>query len=103
MNQRPTPPAATGTIDAAEESIGHITLPDEGENKFEISIVGTAMSGTIHLQRKKPGEADSAYRDVDAFTASAEKKGEMKGRWDLRFYCKTGNWTSGSAECWIWV
>ncbi len=64
---------------------------------FDISLSG-AFAATVHLQRKRPGEAASAARDIESYTAGTEKLGEMKGHWDVRLFVKTGNYTSGTVE-----
>ncbi len=64
-------------------------------NFFDISVSG-AFSGTVHLQRKRPGEAASAARDIESYGAAAEKLGEMRGHWDVRLFVKSGDYTSGA-------
>lgn len=66
------------------------------DRKFSISIYSSAISATVTLQRKLPGEADAAYRDVESWTANAEKIGESVGSWDYRIGCKTGNFSSAT-------
>lgn len=81
----------------AEDS-GTDWLQVRGErNFFDISVFGTFVA-TVHLQRKRPGEAASAARDVEAYTAGTEKLGEMQGHWDVRLFVKAGNFTSGTVN-----
>jgi hypothetical protein len=61
----------------------------------DISVSGT-FSATVTLQRKRPGEAASAARDIETFTGPAEKMIEMAGHWDVRLIVKTGAYTSGT-------
>jgi len=62
--------------------------------------VGSAT--TLHVQRKRAGEADSLARDVpDAFAAVAitgDKELEIvsSGKWLWRIFCKTGNYGAAS-------
>lgn len=63
---------------------------------FDISVSGT-FSATVTLQRKRRGEADSAARDIETYTAPTEKIGEMAGHWNVRLFVKTGDYTSGTA------
>src|SRR3990167_6370714 len=65
-------------------------------NSFDISIGGTLSRTTVTLQRKRPTEAASAARDIEAFTEAVEKVGEMRGRWDVRLFVKTGEIGSGA-------
>jgi hypothetical protein len=67
-----------------------------GNRKFSISISATALTGTVTLQRKLAGEADSAYRDVEQWTAKAEKIGESVGVWDYRIGIKTGDFSAAT-------
>ena len=67
-----------------------------GHNFFDVSVSGT-FTATVHLQRKRPGEADAAARDVESYDVPVEKIGEMHGHWDVRLTVKTGNHTSGTA------
>jgi hypothetical protein len=67
------------------------------DRKFSVSIRSSAISATITLQRKLPGEPDANYRDVESWTANAEKIGESVGSWDYRIGCKTGNFSSATA------
>jgi len=66
-------------------------------NFFDISVSGTFVA-TVHLQRKRPGEAASAGRDIESYIAGTEKLGEMQGRWDIRLFVKTDNYTSGTIK-----
>ena len=67
---------------------------------FAWTSAGISTSGsftaTATLQRKRPGEAASAARDVETYTAGAEKIGEMQGHWDVRLHVKTSEFTSGT-------
>lgn len=65
--------------------------------KFSVSVAATAMSATVVLQRKLPGEADSAYRDVKSWTTTSEEIAESVGVWDYRIGVKTGGFTSATA------
>lgn len=70
----------------------------QGPGKADISLSGT-FSATIFLQRKKRGEAAASAVDVESYTAATEKVIEdASGAWDYRLYCKTGGYTSGTAE-----
>lgn len=86
------------TADISEADSGTDWLQLRGQrNFFDISISGTFVA-TVHLQRKRPGEAVSAVRDVESYDAAAEKLGEMQGHWDVRLYVKSGNHTSGTVK-----
>jgi len=65
------------------------------DNNFDISIYGTFV-GTVSIQRKYAGEADSEYRTVEAVTAPAERYGEVAGNWVYRAIMTA--YTSGSAK-----
>ena len=65
--------------------------------KFDVSVGGT-FTATVTLQRKRVGEADSAYRDVQSFTQPAEQVGESAGRWLYRLGIKPGDYTVGTAN-----
>lgn len=70
------------------------------DRKFSISIRSSAISATLTLQRKLPSEDGTVaanWRDVESWTANAEKIGESVGSWDYRIGCKTGNFTSATA------
>lgn len=66
-----------------------------GRRIVNLSITSTALSATLHLQRKRP--EDSTWGDVTSFTANAEKIIESVGKWDYRIGVKTGNFTSATA------
>lgn len=66
-----------------------------GKKIINLSITATAMSATIHLQRKRP--EDSVWGDVASFTAATEKIIESVGKWDWRVGCKTSNFSSATA------
>lgn len=84
--------------DIVTQSAGTDWLQLRGaRNFFDISVSG-AFVATVHLQRKRPGEASSAARDVEAYTAGTEKLGEMQGHWDVRLFVKTGDYTSGTVK-----
>lgn len=63
---------------------------------FTTSIRSSALSATITLQRKLPDEDATAWRDVDSWTANAEKNGESVGVWDYRIGVKTGGFSSAT-------
>ena len=64
-------------------------------NFFDISVQFTG-TGTVTLQRKRPGE--SAWRDIEAYTTDTEKIGEMHGNWDVRLTCNPHG-GSGDIDC----
>lgn len=66
------------------------------DKKFSVSVRGTMTSLTVTLQRKLPSEDWTAARDVESWTAIAEKIVESVGSWDWRIGCKTGNFSSGT-------
>jgi len=69
-----------------------------GQNKkVNASISGTFV-GTVHVQRKQTGSADSTYIDLYSVTAPSEKIIENVGKWTYRIFCKTGNFTSGTIK-----
>lgn len=86
----------TASISAADSGTDWLQLRGT-RNAFDISVSGTFVA-TVHLQRKRPGEAASAARDVESYTAPTERLGEMQGHWDVRLYVKTGNFTSGTIQ-----
>ena len=67
-----------------------------GRGFFDISVSGS-FTAAVTLQRKRPGEAASAARDIESYTGGTEKIGEMQGHWDVRLFVKTGAFTSGTA------
>ena len=84
------------TASLTAQNTGTDWLRLRGErNRFDISVGGT-FAATVHLQRKRPGEAASAARDVESYAAATERLGEMQGHWDVRLFVKTGNFTSGT-------
>lgn len=86
------------TAAVTAQNTGTDWLQIRGERKFfDISVYGTFVA-TVHLQRKRPGAAASAARDVESYTAGTEKIAEMQGHWDVRLFVKTGNFTSGTAN-----
>lgn len=84
----------TASVAAADDGTDWLQLRSDG-NFFDISVSGT-YSGTVTLQRKRPGESASAARDIEAYAAAVERVGEMQGHWDVRLYVKTGDLSSGS-------
>ena len=86
------------TADVAAADSGTDWLQLRGNrNFFDVSVGGTFVA-TVHLQRKRPGEAVAAARDVESYAAGTEKLGEMQGHWDVRLYVKTGNYSSGTVK-----
>ena len=84
------------TASGTAQNTGTDWLQLRGErNFFDISTSGS-FTATATLQRKRPGEAASAARDVETYTAGAEKIGEMQGHWDVRLHVKTSEFTSGT-------
>ena len=86
----------SAVIEAAGTGTAWLEIDRLDTGLFDISVSGT-FSGTITLQRKRSGETDGLARDVETFTAAAEKTGEVRGEWLLRLWCKAGDYTSGSA------
>lgn len=91
-----------GTATGASVGSGWLTLKGmnaDQRNFFDISVQA-ANDGTftVILQRKRPGEADSAARNVESYTADTEKIGEMHGKWDVRLQV-TDHTTSGDIVC----
>ena len=64
--------------------------------EFVISVTGT-FSATIHLQSKRLDEDASSARDIESNTAGTQKAGALSGDWMVRLFCKTGNFSSGTA------
>ena len=64
-------------------------------NVFDISVSGT-FTGTVWLQRKRPDETAAAARDIKSFTVGAEETGEVRGRWDVRLFIKSGDISGGT-------
>lgn len=86
----------TASVTAADDGTDWLQLRGDG-NFFDISVSGT-YSGTVTLQRKRPGESASAARDIEDYAATVERVGEMQGHWDVRLYIKAGELSSGSVE-----
>ncbi len=85
------------TASVTAQNTGSEWLQLRGQrNFFDISVSGT-FAADVTLQRKRPGEAASAARDIETYTAGTEKLGEMQGHWDVRLFVKTGDFTSGTA------
>lgn len=86
----------TGSITAQNTGTDWLQLRGH-RNFFDVSVSGT-FSATATLQRKRPGEAAAAARDIETYTASTEKLQEFAGHWDVRLFVKTGAYTSGTAD-----
>lgn len=65
-----------------------------GPKWLNLSILSSAMSATIVLQRRRTGTSD--WGDVASFTANAEKIVKSVGQWEYRIGCKTGGFTSAT-------
>lgn len=64
--------------------------------KFNVSVSGT-FSATVTIQRKFSGDSD--WRDVDSFTATAERNGvELEDNVQYRVGIKTGDYSSGIVD-----
>lgn len=63
-------------------------------DEFDISISGTFVA-TVFVQRSKD---QSAWADVDSYTAPAEKTGRAGSGWFYRIGIKTGGYTSGTVK-----
>ena len=75
-----------------------LPLTNPNRNFFSIKTDGTFV-GTISVQYKRPGEADSdAVDDSETFTVPFLKNGVLHGHWLVRAGIKTGNFTSGTAN-----
>jgi hypothetical protein len=86
------------SADITAQNTGTDWLDVSGDDvSFEISISGTMSGTTVHLQRKRSGEAAADARDIESYTALTEKRGEVSGDWQVRLFCKTGNYGSGTA------
>lgn len=84
------------TKSTAAENAGTDWLTLRGDRSFfDVSVSGS-FTATATLQRKRPGEAASAARDIETYTAGAEKIGEVQGHWDIRLFVKSGEFTSGT-------
>lgn len=70
-----------------------------GQRTINFSITSTALSATIHLQRRRTKVAGSedAWGDVTSFTTNTEKIIESVGDWEWRAGVKTGGFTSATA------
>ena len=80
------------TITAQNTGTGWLTL-SAGE-AASVSISGlTGTSSTIFLQRRFPGITSL---DVTSFTANAEGSYVADERTDIRLFCKTGGYSSGT-------
>lgn len=66
--------------------------------KGTLSISGS-WSGTVTLQRRREGEADSAARDVQSLSANYEGNFDAVGDWYWRVGVKTGGYSSGPVVC----
>jgi hypothetical protein len=65
---------------------------------YSISIIGTFV-GTITLQRSKDG---ITWVDFASYTVPAELDGEFGTQYYVRAGFKTGGWTSGSADVYVY-
>lgn len=84
----------SATIAAQDTGTDWLQLPKDGS--AGLSVTGLSDS-TIHLQRKRPDEADSAARDVgDPIIANSEEGIDSRGHWYYRLYCKSGNYGTDS-------
>lgn len=69
-----------------------------GQNKkLNLSVWGTFV-GTVVVQRKPAGAADSEYTTIATYTAAVEKIVENVGKWTYRAGILTGGFTSGTAN-----
>lgn len=84
----------SATISAQDTGTDWLQLPKDGA--CGLSVTGLSDS-TIHLQRKRPAEADAAARDVgDPIISNSQEGVESRGQWHYRLYCKTGNYGTDS-------
>ena len=93
-----SPEIVTATISAENTGTDALQLRgDKGSVRlraFDLSLSG--IDGhTFHLQRKRSDEDWTAARDIESYTADVELVGEVQGSWDLRLFCKTGNFGTG--------
>lgn len=85
----------TASVSAADSGSDWLQLRGH-RNFFDVSVSGTFVA-TVTLQRKRPGDAAAAARDVETYTAGAEPLKEFAGHWDVRLYVKSSAYTSGTA------
>jgi hypothetical protein len=65
----------------------------QGGDAFDVTVSGTFVA-TVTLQRSKD---NVTWRDVESFTAPAQKSGLAGTAWYHRVGIKTGDFTSGTA------
>ena len=81
------------TASVTAQNTGTSAITVRGARLVDISVYGTWVA-TVHLQRKRMG--DSTWRDIESYAANVEKTAQMATTWDMRLFCKTGNFTSGT-------
>lgn len=86
----------TATITAANSWTEAVLVPG---GTFDLSVRGSYV-GVVTLQRRRPGDTDAEWRDVESFESGAEveRTGEFRGAWEVRAGVKSGNWTSGTVK-----
>lgn len=65
--------------------------------RFSISVYGI-NGDTVTLQRKEIGAPSTEWRDVEEYTANAEKNVDSVGAWDWRLGVKSGDYGSGTVK-----
>lgn len=66
---------------------------------FSVLVQGTGAGFTLHVQYKRPDDADAdAVDDEVTFTANGLKIGELTGAYYVRAGIKTGNFGTGTVN-----
>jgi len=90
---------ANNLVERAITAANQFTAPLRvGRNrKLNMSISSTAMSATVHLQRKPLGTPDASFVTIGTYTANAQKVIDSVGNWEYRVGVPTGAFTSATA------
>ncbi len=75
-----------------------LELLETGAQSFSLDISSIGTGNTVTVQRKRPGDADAAARDVGSYTTAAQRNGNVVGPWLVRAGVKTGDYGSGTVS-----
>lgn len=84
--------------DITAQNTGTTAIQVRASRLVDVSVSGTGV-GTVHLQRRPIDDSAAVgdnWRDVESYAANVEKVMQNAGTWELRLFCKTGNFTSGT-------
>ena len=86
-------------IGAANTFTDWVNVMDSASDFNFLTAIGGTWAGTVTVQLKREGEADSTAWDVKTYTANDVEKGSLgAGGLVVRAGFKTGEYTSGTAN-----